>query len=149
MHYIDDMAISGKDQQLISLLQENARAPVATLARSLGLSRATVQSRIERLEREKVIIGYGVRLSDDVEGAFIKAHVLITVVPKSTQRTITELHGIKAIRLLHSVSGAVDLIALIAAPSVSELDSIVDHIGELEGVERTQTSIILSTKINR
>lgn len=46
------MTIADKDRALLALLSENARMPVAELARKLGLSRTTVQARIERLEAE-------------------------------------------------------------------------------------------------
>ena len=59
------MKLTPADQQLLSLLRENARAPTAELARRLGLSRTTVQSRIERLERQGVITGYTVRVSEE------------------------------------------------------------------------------------
>ena len=58
------MKITDTDQQLLSLLRENARASTADIARRLRLSRTTVQSRIERLQREGVIAGYTVRVSE-------------------------------------------------------------------------------------
>ena len=63
----------------------DARAPVADLARRLNLSRTTVQSRIERLERRGVIVGYAARLSDDYERGLVRAHVMITVRPKEAR----------------------------------------------------------------
>ncbi|MDP1159818.1 Lrp/AsnC family transcriptional regulator, partial [Klebsiella variicola] len=59
--------LSQADRDLITLLRENARASTAELARRLGVSRTTVQSRIERLEARGIIIGYGVRLAPDYE----------------------------------------------------------------------------------
>lgn len=143
------MTISDKDRQLLSLLSENARLPTAMLARKLGLSRTTVQSRIEKLERDGVIAGYGIRLSDDFEQGLVKAHVLITLAPKALARVTQELHALQEVRTLHSVSGSFDLIAIIAAPSISALDLIIDRIGEIDGVERTLSSVVLSTRISR
>lgn len=143
------MTISDKDRQLLSLLSENARMPTAMLARKLGLSRTTVQSRIEKLEREGVIAGYGIRLSDDFEQGLVKAHVLITLAPRALARVTQELHALQEVRTLHSVSGTFDLIAVVAAPSISSLDLIIDRIGQIDGVERTLSSIILSTRISR
>ena len=51
--------------------------------------------------------------------------------------------------MLHSVSGDVDLIAVAATASVAEMDQVIDRIGALDGVERTTSSIILSTKFER
>jgi DNA-binding Lrp family transcriptional regulator len=143
------MTLADKDRQLLSLLSENARMATALLARKLGLSRTTVQAKIERLERDGVIAGYGVRLSEDFEKGLVKAHVLITLAPKALARVTQELHAIEDVRALHSVSGSFDLIAIIAASSISELDLVIDRIGEIDGVEKTLSSIILSTRINR
>ena len=143
------MTLADKDRQLLALLSENARIPTALLARKLGLSRTTVQAKIERLERDGVIAGYGVRLSDDFESGLVKAHVLITLAPKALARVTQDLHAIENVRVLHSVSGSFDLIAIVAAASISELDLIIDRIGEIDGVERTLSSIVLSTRINR
>ncbi len=138
-----------KDELLLSLLSENARMPVSELARRLGLSRTTVQARIERLERSGAIAGYTVRLSTAAERALVRAFVMITVKPKHAGRTIAELEEIREVRTLHSISGEVDLMAVVAAGSVAALDAVVDRIGALEGVERTQTSVIMATKFDR
>ena len=137
------------DSKLISMLRENARAPTAVLARRLGLSRTTVQARLERLERSGTIAGYGVRISDDVERGLIRAHVLITLLPKVTPRIEAELRAIPEVRTLHSVSGSFDMIAIVEAGSIGEMDRLIDRIGTLDGVERTLSSIILSTRIER
>lgn len=143
------MQLTEKDLALLALLGENARAPVAVLARKLGLSRTTVQARIERLERDGVISGYGLRLSEAYQSGLIRAHVLITIAPKTLPSVSAELSAIREVTTLHSVNGSFDLIAIIAAPSIAELDRIIDHIGALSGVERTLSSIILSTRIAR
>lgn len=138
-----------KDRELLSILSENAREQTATIARKLGLSRTTVQAKIDRLERDGVIAGYGVKLSDAYESGMVKAHVLITIAPKTLARITTELHAISAVRTLHSVSGSFDLIAVVEAASIAELDHLIDRIGAIDGVERTLSSIILSTRIRR
>jgi DNA-binding Lrp family transcriptional regulator len=137
------------DERLISALRENGRAPTAELARLVGRSRTSVQSRIERLEREGVIIGYGVRLAPEHDLGAVRAHVMIKVGPKEARAVIAALQAIPQVRVLHSVSGDVDLIAVAAAASVAEMDAVIDRIGVLDGVERTTSSIILSTKFDR
>ena len=141
--------LGAKDRELLAILSENAREQTATIARRLGLSRTTVQVKIDRLERDGVIVGYGVKLSDAYESGMVKAHVLITIAPKTLARITTELHAISAVRTLHSVSGSFDLIAIVEATSIAELDHLIDRIGAIDGVERTLSSIILSTRIRR
>jgi DNA-binding Lrp family transcriptional regulator len=137
------------DRQLLSLLRENARAPTAALARQLGVSRTTVQSRIARLERSKTITGYTVRTSEAQERGAIRALVMITLGPKQAAGVEAAVRRMPDVRALHSVSGPFDMIAEARAQSVSEMDALIDRIGELEGVERTTSSVILSTKFER
>jgi DNA-binding Lrp family transcriptional regulator len=137
------------DHALLALLRDNARAPTADLARRLKLSRTTVQSRLEKLERERVIAGYTVSVSDEVEAALVRAHVLITLEPRKSAPIEAALRRIDEVRTLHSVSGPFDLIAIVAAPSIGELDRLIDRIGALDGVERTTSAIVLSTRIQR
>jgi DNA-binding Lrp family transcriptional regulator len=137
------------DHLLIARLREDARAPVSALARSLGVSRTTVQSRIARLERLKVITGYSVRVAESFEKDQIHAYVMITVGPKRAASVSAGIKLMPAVRLLQSVSGAFDMIALAVAPSVREMDDLIDAIGNLEGVERTTSSVVLSTKLDR
>jgi DNA-binding Lrp family transcriptional regulator len=143
------MQLTEKDRELLALLGENSRMPVSALAKKLLLSRTTVQARLERLEREGVIAGYGVRLSEEYSSNLVRAHVLITIAPKALSQVTSSLDKMQALTALHSVSGTFDLIAIIVAASIAELDQLVDEIGTIDGVERTLSSIILSTPIAR
>ncbi|TKR31091.1 Lrp/AsnC family transcriptional regulator [Luteimonas gilva] len=143
------MKITGPDQQLLSVLRENARASTAEIARRLNLSRTTVQSRIERLERDGVIAGYTVRVAEAAERGHIRAHIMITVLPKQMPAVVEALRVLPEVRTLHSVSGPSDLVALGVAPTVEEMDALTDRIGAIDGVERTTSSIILSAKFER
>jgi DNA-binding Lrp family transcriptional regulator len=137
------------DEKLIAALRENARASTARLARLVGRSRTSVQSRIERLEKHGVILGYGVRLAPEHGVGAVRAHVMIKVGPKETRAVTAALRAIDQVRVLHSVSGDVDLIAVATTASVDEMDHVIDRIGALDGVQRTTSSIILSTKFER
>lgn len=136
------------DRRLLALLRENARAPVADLARRLASTRTTVQSRIQRLERRGIVAGYTLKPSQAEEGA-IRAHIMIAAAPRATGAIEAALRRMEAIRTVYSVSGPFDLIALAATPKVADMDAAIDEIGRIEGVERTTTSIILSTRVSR
>jgi DNA-binding Lrp family transcriptional regulator len=143
------LVIDDTDRRLIDQLRENARASTAALARRLGLSRTTIQSRIARLEKQKIITGYSVRMAESYELGQIHAQVSITVKPKQAAIVEAELKKISAVRALHSVSGEHDMIATVVTPTVGDMDALIDRIGSLAGVERTTSSIILSTKFER
>ncbi len=142
-------AMDSIDERILLALRENGRVSTAELARLVGRSRTSVQSRIERLEKSGVIVGYGVRLAPEHSLGAVRAHVMIKIGPKETRSVTAALRAITQVRVLHSVSGDADLIAVAAAASVAEMDRVIDQIGELDGVERTHSSIILSTKFER
>lgn len=137
------------DQQLIALLQDNARRPVSELARELGLSRSTVQGRIKRLEQTGILRGYSLLLGEGYLKEQVSAHVHIKVRQKLTASTSRQLKALPQTRALHAISGDYDLIAIIQAESTATLNQTLDEIGNLEGVERTNSSVILETKFER
>ena len=137
------------DAQLIAALRTQGRASTAELARLVGRSRTSVQGRLARLERDGVITGYTVCLAPEHDLGAVRAHVMIKVSPAASRAVALALQGIPQVRVLHSVSGEVDLIAVAATATVAEMDQVIDRIGALAGVERTNSSIILSTKFER
>jgi DNA-binding Lrp family transcriptional regulator len=108
-----------------------------------------VQERIARLEREKTIKGYTVRLSDDAEAKRLSAVVMISADPKQADRVGAELKRMAEVRSLSAVSGAYDMIAMVEADTPARMDATLDRIGKATGVARTVSSIILSEKFAR
>lgn len=137
------------DRQLIGALQLNARESVATLARQLGIARTTVTARLARLEKARVITGYGVRLSQRVVDGGLQAYVGITVQPRSGKEVVRRLSAMAQVQQLCAVSGEFDYVAWLRCESPEQLDQLLDQIGGVDGVEKTTTSIILSSKVDR
>ena len=138
-----------KDRQLLELLKANARTSTAALARKMGVARSTVKARLARLEADGVIAGYSVRLGQTPERSAITAHVLLEASAKRADGMIRELKSLPAIRGLYAISGAFDYLAIVETPSTHDMDAILDRIGRIEGVARTQTHIALSVKFER
>jgi DNA-binding Lrp family transcriptional regulator len=115
----------------------------------MGVARSTVKARIARLEAEGVIAGYTVRLGQTPERPAITAHVLLEASAKRADALIRELRSLPAIRGLYAISGAFDYLAIVETPSTHDMDAILDRIGRIEGVARTQTHIALSVKFER
>ena len=137
------------DRALLELLAENARTPVAMLARRLGLARSTVQARIDRLEARGVIAGYALRLGENATRATIRATVLLMLEPRATAAVLTRLKALPQVEAAHTASGRFDMILSLAARSTAELDDTLDRIGELDGVRGSESLIHLSTRIDR
>ena len=137
------------DRALIRNLSADARATTTALAHTLGLARSTVQSRIERLEARGIITGYTLRLAEEYERRQIKTHVMIAVAPKQATGVVAALGKMPGVTSLYAISGEYDLIAIITAPTTEVIDRTIDAIGSLDGVARTNSSVVLSTKFER
>lgn len=143
------MTIDAQDRRLIALLREDARQPITSLAQALGLSRASVYARMDRLERDGVIAGYTVRLGADYDERLIRAQIMLKVAPRLTQALERKLMQMPELIALHAISGEYDMIIVVEAEGVSALNDVVDRIGVLDGVEKTTTSILMATKVVR
>jgi DNA-binding Lrp family transcriptional regulator len=143
------MELGEKDQQLIGLLRENGRLSVSEIARKMAVSRTAAQMRLQKLERNGVIDGYSLRLSPTYLKNRVRALVMIKFPPGRRAEIEAALAEIPQLTSLYSISGKFDMSAVISAPSMGELDTTIDKIGCLEGIDETMSSIILSTKIDR
>jgi DNA-binding Lrp family transcriptional regulator len=143
------MLIDEVDKTLLARLRDNGRASIADLARALGLSRSTVKDRIDRLERRGVIKGYSLVLGDEVSKSLVRAHVMITLDSGHSAHIIRALRAMNEIRRAYAVSGIYDLIAVVEAESTGELDEVLDRVRELEGIKKTLTCVVLSTKFEK
>lgn len=137
------------DRYLLTLLQANARTPTAELARILKLARTTVVARMARLEREGVVAGYGVRMGQQLEAAAVRAYCGLTVGPKAGAHVMRELARLPEIEEVSAVSGQFDYLVLLSCQSHQQLDTLLDQIGHIEGVNQTHTSIVLSRRLDR
>ena len=143
------MLLDTLDRRLIALLQTNARSSAADLARQLGVARTTVLARLARLEKQSVIVGYTVRLAQDQQHSGVEAYVGITTRPQAARLVTQRLAALPELRQLCSVSGEFDYLALLRADSTARLDALLDEIGELDGVIKTHTSVVLAVRIDR
>ncbi|MDO6718755.1 Lrp/AsnC family transcriptional regulator [Psychrosphaera sp. 1_MG-2023] len=141
--------LSEQEIKLLLLLRENARMSVSDLARALNLSRTTVQNRITKLEETGVIKGYSVEYGSDFLSDQVMAHVHIKVKQQLTTKTYIALKQFSMVAELYAISGEYDLIAVVQAESLSQLNQTLDNIGNLSGIERTNSSVILETKFKR
>ncbi|MFZ1500008.1 MAG: Lrp/AsnC family transcriptional regulator [Giesbergeria sp.] len=137
--------IDDTDRQLLGLLRDNARTPLATLALKVRVSRGTVQNRLRKLEESGVITGYTVRLRPDSEPQRIRAWMAIAVEGNGAPNVIRALRGEAAVGTLHSTNGRWDIVAEVRAGSLESFDAALGRIRLTPGIAGTETSILLST----
>lgn len=140
MHVFDEL-----DHRLIAALREDGRAPISKLGAILGVSRATVQSRLDRLIESGAVLGFTVRFRQDYDAKAIRAIMMIEVVGRSTTAVIRQLRGLPELHSLHTTNGTWDLIAEIRADSLSDFDRVLREVRTIDGILNSETSILLSS----
>ncbi len=139
------MALDDTDRKLISLLRQDARMNVATLASKLDLSRGTVTNRLRKLEDEQVIVGYTIKLKPDAEPNQIRAWMGVLVEGNQTRAVTASLLGEPGVEALHDTNGRWDLLAELRAESMGELSKVLERIRLIKGIANTETNILLAT----
>ena len=133
------------DRRLIAHLRADGRAPVSNLATTLGVSRATVQSRLDRLLESGALLGFTVRVREDHQDDAIRAVMMIEFVGKSTSQVIRRLRGLPQLSRLHTTNGKWDLVAEIRTDSLQAFDQVLREVRMIDGVSNSETSLLLTT----
>ncbi|QIB34167.1 Lrp/AsnC family transcriptional regulator [Ancylobacter pratisalsi] len=133
------------DQRLLSLLRHDGRRSISDLAAEIGVSRATVRARIERMEREGDIVGYTVILRADAIAMPVRGIMTIELEGRSADRVVDVLAGFSEISAIHTTNGKWDLIVELATDSLTALDAILRRIRLIPGITASETNLLLAT----
>jgi len=133
------------DLRLIAMLRENARVSVARLAQVLGVSRGTVQNRIDRLVARRVLLGFTVRTAPEAEPQRVRALMMIAVEGERSAMILKTLGGYPEVRALHTTNGRWDIVAELGTDSLEGFDEALRRIRTIKGIASSETSLLLST----
>ena len=133
------------DTKLTALLRHTGRQSISALATELGVSRATVRARIERLERSGTILGYTVILKSDAIEQPVRGIVMIAVEGVAADRVVRSLAGFAEIAAIHTTNGRWDLVVELGTESLADLDAALRRIRLIQGVRDSETNLLLAT----
>ncbi|MDZ4135709.1 MAG: Lrp/AsnC family transcriptional regulator, partial [Paracoccaceae bacterium] len=133
-------------QRLIAELRLDGRAALSDLATRMGVSRATVRTRMERLAQAGEIVGFTVLTRGDVTALPVRALMLIGIEGRGAEKIMARLTGIAAVQAVHSTNGKWDLVAEIGTQTLLELDEVIFRIRNIDGVMTSETNLLLSTR---
>ncbi|MER8725213.1 Lrp/AsnC family transcriptional regulator [Mesorhizobium sp. M1027] len=133
------------DEQIITSLRHDARRSISDLAVGLDVSRATVRSRIERLERDGVIVGYTVILRADAVDQRVRGIMMIEIEGHAADRVIRALGGFSEVSTIHTTNGRWDLVIELGTQTLSEFDAVLRRIRLIPGITGSETSLLLAT----
>lgn len=139
------MDIDETGRRLIQLLHGNARLPVATLASILGISRATVQKRLDRMIEDGTIARFTIETSAEAEPARVRAIMMIEIEGERSEPVLNELRRLPEVAAVHTTNGRWDLVVELTTDGLDTFDKALRRIRQMKGIASSETSLLLST----
>jgi Lrp/AsnC family transcriptional regulator, leucine-responsive regulatory protein len=138
------------DRRILEILREDGRASHAAMAKRIGLSAPAIGERVRKLEQAGVITGYRAVIDPPSVGLGICAFVAVSPQPrKPATELVTRLLGLPEIEELHAVAGTYAFVAKVRVSDTPALDAFLDRLFMLDGVERTEATMVLRTNAER
>ncbi|MDP5086207.1 MAG: Lrp/AsnC family transcriptional regulator [Yoonia sp.] len=134
------------DGHLIAALKSNGRATLSELADLLGVTRSTVRVRLDRLVQGGEIAGFTVLTRSDVRPDAVRGLMMLEIAGRGAEKIMKQLQRMHQVQAVHSTNGTWDLIAEIGAETLEAFDQVLFAIRRMEGVTRSETSLLLSTR---
>lgn len=138
----DGVEIDSIDRAILDCLRANARVPLKTIAGRVGLAHSSASERIARLEAARVIRGYRAIVDDEATGS-IGAVVQVELARTPAPDVVAAIVAMPEVVRCYSLSGAIDLLVELGARDTGTLNATRDAIGQLPGVTRVTTALIL------
>jgi Lrp/AsnC family leucine-responsive transcriptional regulator len=142
--------LDGIDFQILSMLQEHCKTPLAKLGEQVGLSAPSVIERVKKLEDNGIITGYHATLNARRLGKDVTAFIGVSIShPKMIgefERAVMDMNDVLE---CHHVTGEHTLLLKVKTDNTASLEGLISTIRFIEGVSRTETMVVLSTHIER
>jgi Lrp/AsnC family transcriptional regulator, leucine-responsive regulatory protein len=139
--------VDSVDRKIIDALRRNGRATYAELGRQVGLSASAVHERVGKLETTGVIVGYHAVVDPHAVGLGVTALVGITLTDTADEETVAEgLGGLSEVESCYSVAGDDTFVVKVRVTTVDDLERSLGRLRRLDGVARTRTTVVLSTR---
>lgn len=138
------------DRRILGLLQSDCKSPLAKIGEKVGLSAPSVVERVRKLEADGFITGYHANLDARKLGVDITAFIGVSIGhPKGIATFEQQLPKLPDVLECHHVTGGYTLLLKVKTRDTQTLEGLIQALRSIEGVERTETSVVLSTKIER
>lgn len=135
------------DARLLRELDAAPRVGVLELSRRLGVARATVQSRMDRLVERGVIAGFAPTLEPEALGYGVTAFATLEIRQGRGQDVLAHLREIPQVLEVHTITGQGDMLCRVVARSNGDLQDVLDRVTHYPEIVRTSTVIALSNPV--
>lgn len=134
------------DKRLLQALKRDGRASVSALASDLEVTRTTVRRRMEHLEATGEIVGFTVLTRAEVARSAVRGLMMLGIEGRGTERIMSLVGRMPEVVALHSTNGTWDLIVELGTDTLERFDEVLFAIRRLDGVIRSETNLLLSTR---
>lgn len=131
------------DEAIINELRKNARVSVSAIAENVALSRSSVSERIRKMEKANVIRGYQVLLTESQKEG-VSAYFEIQHQCAKCTEIIPHVRHIPEVVTCHGISGDMDLLVFVKAPSMRRIHEIREYFDGLEQIVKIKTHVVMS-----
>jgi Lrp/AsnC family transcriptional regulator, leucine-responsive regulatory protein len=142
------MELDKKDFALIEALQQNASQRLEDLAKLVHLAPSSVHDRLRRLQQAGIIKNWTIKVDAPSLGLGVLAFVGITST-RSCAALLDDLLAIPSIEECHSVAGELCILLKVRVKDTGALLVLIDRLRQIDGIEKTETTIVLQTQIDR
>jgi DNA-binding Lrp family transcriptional regulator len=136
------------DTRLLRELDANGRIGVLELSRRLGVARATVQGRLDRLTSRGVIASFAPTIDPTALGYTVTAFATLEIRQGRGPAVLEHLRSIPEVLEVHTITGQGDMLCRLVARSNSDLQLVLDRVTQFEQIVRTSTVIALANPIS-
>src|ERR687888_2810238 len=134
-----------RDLDILGVLQEDARATYAEIAKQVGLSPSSVHQRVRKLEESGIITAYRARIDLEALGLYVTALVsVMPLEPKQPDDLPDRVLELPEVEDCFSVAGDENYILKVRTRTTNELEDLLRRLREKAGVQ-TRTTVVLST----
>jgi Lrp/AsnC family transcriptional regulator, leucine-responsive regulatory protein len=137
-------AIDDTNRRLIAELQREARLTLAELGRRVGLSSPSVAERLQRLEQEGVIRGYGADVDPRALGYSLSAILRVRPAPRQLRKVADLARDTPEVVECHRITGEDCFFMKLHVRDVSHLEEVIDGFVTFG---QTTTSIMQSSPV--
>ena len=142
-------ALDATDRGILRTMRLHPRASIAEIARRAGVARGTVYARLERMERDGVISGWGPEIDTRAAGYDVLAFLWLQIAQGAHEATVAALAEIDEVLEVHTITGDADLMCKVVARSNDHLHEVVLAVTALPPVRHSQTQLALHTSHRR
>lgn len=147
---LDSVALDDIDRRILRLLQDDCKMSLAKIGVAVGLSAPSVIERIRKLEQAGVIAGYHAVLDARRLGLDVTAFIGVSIGhPRMIPAFERHVEGLPDVLECHHVTGEHSVLLKVKTRNTASLEALISQIRSIDGVERTETIVVLSTHTER